>query len=65
MKYLKRHIARTVMVNTARESFTGTLVHADAESVVIENARVVEPQQADLTGEVVVPAAAVTWVQVV
>ena len=65
MKHMRRYIARTVVVNTAREAFTGTLTAADADCVVLERAKVVEPTEADLSGQVVVSAAAVTWVQVV
>lgn len=65
MKYLKRHIARTVLVTTTGDTFKGTLAAADGDSVVITHASILGAQGGPLDGEVVVPAAAVTWVQVV
>ncbi|MCY4726708.1 hypothetical protein NYO98_10500 [Nocardioides sp. STR2] len=62
---MRRYIARTVVVNTAREAFTGTVAAADADVIVLEHAKVIEPTESDLSGQVVVPAASVTWIQVV
>ncbi|MFT4288163.1 hypothetical protein [Nocardioides sp.] len=65
MKYLKRHVARTVLVVTKGETFKGTLVAADADMVALDHATVLSGTSGPLDGQVVVPMTAVTWVQVV
>ncbi len=67
MKYLKRHVARTVVVTLVPEdrSFRGTLAHADADSVTLTHAAMVEPDIGQFDGQIVIPASQVAWVQVV
>jgi hypothetical protein len=66
VKYLKRHIGRTLLVVTAGgDTFKGRLAAVTRDSVVLGGVTTVGPSGGPLDGLVAVPTGAVTWVQVV
>ena len=66
MKYLKRHVARTLLVVTAGgDTFKGTLDAVTRDAVVLSHATAVGPSGGPLDGLVAVPAGSITWAQVV
>ena len=67
VKSLRRHVGRTVIVNTAgrERAFRGVLAAVDADAVTLDHAHLIEPRDVDLDGLVFLPADRVEWVQVV
>ena len=66
MKHMRRYVARLVLVTTAGGVFRGTIHSADADFLTLEHASTLgTAQDGPLDGLVIIPAAAVSWVQVV
>lgn len=56
---------RSVIVNlTNGESFTGTVVSFGIRAIRLAAVSLLEPENASLSGEVVIPARMIRWVQV-